>query len=115
MVKGGIERFGEMGRLQLIYHFYTGAEPSNDSQEGSEDKPVTADIRDALLSQHQHRVKCWISLVGQGSCRRGNERAWLAGIAMGVVGPYTNRSWGKNLTARNQGVASTMTVRLTHR
>ena len=104
-----------MGRLQLIHHFYTGAEPSNASQEGSEAKPFTADIRGALLSQHQHHVKCWISPVGQGSCRRGSERAWLAGIATGVVGPYTNGSWGKNLTARNQGGASTVTVGLTHK
>ena len=37
VVKGGMERLREVGRLELIYHFYIGEDPSHNSQEGSED------------------------------------------------------------------------------
>lgn len=66
VVKGGMEKLREVGRLELIFHFYVGEDPSDDSQEGSEDKPFTADIRDSLLSGHQHHERWWISSVGQG-------------------------------------------------
>lgn len=49
LLKRGMESLREMGRLELIYHLYTGEDPSDDPQEGSEDESFTVRIRNALV------------------------------------------------------------------
>lgn len=61
-----MERLGKVGRLELTYHFCIGEDLSDDLQEGSEDKPLTGNIKNALLSAYQYAQNWWLSSVGPG-------------------------------------------------
>lgn len=85
VVKGGIERPGEVGMLELTCHSHIGEDPSDSPREVSEDQPFTANIIHALLRGHQQHKKCWIASTSQGWCRRGYKGLGLQ-ITIGMIG-----------------------------